>query len=79
MGGLNTGESMTGQADLERKALRISIFGYSLLGILAVIFALKSQSEAIMLDGFFNFVSFVMSLVTLYVSNLLRISYDTRA
>jgi cation diffusion facilitator family transporter len=78
MGGLNTGESMTGQADLERKALRISILGYFLLGILAVIFALKSQSEAIMLDGFFNFVSFVMSLVTLHVSNLLRISYDRR-
>ncbi len=31
-----------------------------------------------MLDGFFNFVSFVMSLVTLHVSNLLRISYDRR-
>jgi cation diffusion facilitator family transporter len=77
MGGLIDGGSMTGQADLERKALRISIFGYSLLGILAVV-ALKSQSEAIMLDGFFNFVSFVMSLVTLHVSNLLRISYDRR-
>jgi len=67
---------MSGQTDLERKALRISIFGYLLLGILAVIFALKSQSEAIMLDGFFNFVSFVMSLVTLHVSNLLRVPYN---
>ena len=67
---------MAEKAALERKALRISIFGYSLLGILAVVFALKSQSEAIMLDGFFNFVSFVMSLVTLHVSNLLRIPYD---
>jgi len=63
-------------AALEKRALRISIFGYFLLGILAVIFALKSQSEAIMLDGFFNFVSFVMSLITLYVSNLLRIPYN---
>ncbi len=61
---------------LEGKALRISIFGYFLLGILAVVFALKSQSEAIMLDGFFNFVSFMMSLLTLYVSNLLRIPYN---
>jgi len=67
---------MAEEAALERKALRISIFGYSLLGVLAVVFALKSQSEAIMLDGFFNFVSFVMSLVTLHVSNLLRIPYD---
>ena len=67
---------MTGTADLERKALRISIFGYFLLGILAVVFALKSQSEAIMLDGFFNFVSFVMSLLTLHVSNLLRVPYN---
>jgi len=67
---------MAENAVLERKALRISIFGYSLLGVLAVVFALKSQSEAIMLDGFFNFVSFVMSLVTLHVSNLLRIPYD---
>jgi cation diffusion facilitator family transporter len=69
---------MAEKAALEKKALQISIFGYSLLGILAVVFALKSQSEAIMLDGFFNFVSFVMSLVTLHVSNLLRISYDRR-
>ena len=67
---------MAEEAALERKALRISIFGYSLLGVLAVVFALKSQSEAIMLDGFFNFVSFVMSLVTLHVSNLLRIPYN---
>lgn len=61
---------------LEGQALRISIFGYFLLGILAVVFALKSQSEAIMFDGFFNFVSLVMSLVTLYVSGLLKIPYD---
>ena len=67
---------MAEEEALERKVLRISIFGYSLLGVLAVVFALKSQSEAIMLDGFFNFVSFVMSLVTLHVSNLLRIPYD---
>jgi cation diffusion facilitator family transporter len=63
-------------ANLEKQALRISIIGYLLLGILAVVFALKSQSEAIMLDGFFNFVSFMMSLITLYVSNLLRIPYN---
>ncbi len=64
------------KAGLEGKVLRISIFGYFLLGILAVVFALKSQSEAIMLDGFFNFVSFMMSLLTLYVSNLLRVPYN---
>lgn len=65
-------------AELEKQALRISIFGYFLLGALAVFFALKSQSEAIMLDGFFNFVSFVMSLITLKVSQLLISPYDKR-
>jgi predicted Co/Zn/Cd cation transporter (cation efflux family) len=64
--------------ETEKDALRISIAGYFLLGILAVVFALRSQSEAIMLDGFFNFVSFVMSLVTLRVAELLSVSYDER-
>ena len=64
--------------ELEKQALRISIFGYFLLGALAVFFALKSQSEAIMLDGFFNFVSFVMSLITLKVSQLLISPYDKK-
>jgi hypothetical protein len=41
---------MADKVNLERQALRISIFGYFLLGILAVIFALKSQFEAIMLS-----------------------------
>jgi cation diffusion facilitator family transporter len=67
---------MEEKAALEKKALRISIGGYLLLGILAVVFALKSQSEAIMLDGFFNFVSFVMSIITLRVSRLLEIAYN---
>jgi len=58
-------------AILERKALRLSIVGYILLGILAVVFALLSQSEAILLDGFFNIVSFVMSILTLRVAKLL--------
>lgn len=58
-------------AKLERKALRLSIIGYLFLGILAVVFALLSQSEAILLDGFFNIVSFVMSLLTLRVAKLL--------
>ena len=65
-------------AELEKQALRISIFGYFLLGALAGFFALKSQSEAIMLDGFFNFVSFMMSLNTLKVSQLLISPYDKR-
>jgi cation diffusion facilitator family transporter len=60
----------------EKEALRISIFGYLLLGILAVVFALKSQSEAIMLDGFFNFVSFIMAIITLRITRLLEIPYD---
>lgn len=62
---------MSERAAIEQKALRISIVGYLLLGILAIIFALYSQSEAILLDGFFNFVSFVMSIVTLHVAKLL--------
>jgi cation diffusion facilitator family transporter len=69
---------MTDKAALERQALRISVYGYLLLGALAVFFALKSQSEAILLDGFFNFVSFAMSIVTLRISSLLSIPYDRR-
>jgi len=69
---------MAENEDLEGRALRISVTGYLVLGILAVVFAMLSRSEAIMLDGFFNFVSFVMSLITLKVSRLLSIPYDKR-
>ncbi len=68
---MTSGRNVADRAGIEQKALRISIVGYLLLGILAVVFALYSQSEAILLDGFFNLVSFVMSIVTLHVAKLL--------
>lgn len=54
----------------EQKALRVSSYGALALAVLGIGFAVKSGSEAILLDGLFSVLGFFMALMTLYVSRL---------
>lgn len=54
----------------ESTAIRISAVANVCLGILGVAFGVYISSDAILLDGLFNWVSFVMALLTLRVARL---------
>lgn len=54
--------------NLEQFALYISVFGTIFMSILGISFGLWLKSEAILLDGFFNFISFIMAVASLWVS-----------
>ena len=54
----------------EQTALKWSAYRQSFMGILGIVFALLTRSEAILLDGFFSFIGFVMGLLTLRVARL---------
>ncbi len=56
---------------LEKFALKLSVFGTLFMSTLGISFGLWIQSEAILLDGFFNFISLIMALATLWVSWLI--------
>ena len=57
---------------LERKALLVSIFGAALMAGLGVYFAIVAESDAIMLDGVFSAIGFVMASITLKVAALVN-------
>lgn len=54
----------------EQNALKLSIYGALGMGLLGLIFALLTESDAILLDGFFSLIGFIMSLLTVKVSAL---------
>jgi cation diffusion facilitator family transporter len=54
----------------EQQALRVSSYGALSLAVLGIGFAVKSGSEAILLDGLFSGLGFFMALMTIYVSRL---------
>ncbi|MDJ0718722.1 MAG: cation transporter [Prochloraceae cyanobacterium] len=56
---------------LEKFALKLSVFGTLFMSTFGISFGLWIQSEAILLDGFFNFISLIMALATLWVSWLI--------
>ena len=58
--------------DKERFALRLSVAGAVFMTFLGVGFALLTRSDAILLDGVFNLMTFVMSLLTLKVATLIN-------
>ena len=58
--------------DAEVTALRLSLIGGVAMGVLGVGFALLTRSDAIMLDGFFSVIGFVMGLITLRVARLVK-------
>jgi cation diffusion facilitator family transporter len=57
---------------LEQRALKVSILGALVMAALGIFFALRSGSEAILLDGLFSGLSFLMALLTLAVARLVR-------
>ena len=56
----------------ERLALHLSTWGALGLAILGIAFGLLVPSEAIMLDGFFSLISFVMAGISLWVAWLIK-------
>lgn len=58
--------------DKERFALRLSVAGAVFMTFLGVEFAILTRFEAILLDGLFNLITFVMSLLTLKVAALIN-------
>ena len=59
-------------AQLERRALWRSVWGNLFFAGLGFGFAASSESEAILLDGFFSLVAFVLSLLTIRVARLVQ-------
>ena len=57
---------------LEHLALQLSTWGALGLALLGITFGLVVPSEAIMLDGFFNLISFVMAGISLWVAWLVK-------
>jgi predicted Co/Zn/Cd cation transporter (cation efflux family) len=60
------------EASLEKRALVVSIFGGAFMACLGVYFAIVAKSEAIMLDGVFSAVGFLMASLTLKVAGLVK-------
>jgi len=62
----------------EVRALRVSAVASLLVGIVALFFSALAVSQAILLDGMFNLIYFVMSLFSLRVTSLLQRPDDAR-
>jgi cation diffusion facilitator family transporter len=54
----------------ERTALRLSLAGVVFFVVLALVFAVFTNSDAILFDGIYSLVSFVMALLTIKVAEL---------
>jgi cation diffusion facilitator family transporter len=59
-------------ASLEKRALVVSIFGGAFMACLGVYFAIVAESDAIMLDGVFSAIGFLMASLTLKVAGLVK-------
>jgi cation diffusion facilitator family transporter len=64
--------------DQETKALRLSAAMALFMAALGIVFGILTQSDAIMLDGFFSLVGFAMAVVTIRVSRLVQQPPDER-
>ena len=58
--------------DKEQFALKLSVAGSVFMALLGIGFAIQTRSEAIMLDGLFSLITFIMSLLTLKVASLIH-------
>lgn len=58
--------------DREAGAIRVSAYATAFFGVLGSSFGVWLDSEAILLDGIFNWISFVMALVSLRVASLIE-------
>ena len=64
--------------DREHAALRLSAIGALFSALLGIAFFFLTDSEAILLDGFFSFIGFGMGLVTIRVARLVQQPDDDR-
>ncbi|WP_309398629.1 cation diffusion facilitator family transporter [Cerasicoccus maritimus] len=55
----------------EHRALRTSIWGNLVLGVLGLVFAVFSRSDAVLLDGVFSMINFVVALLSLKVAKMI--------
>lgn len=55
--------------NLEQKALKTTLIGNLSLGLLGIVFSLVASSEAVLLDGLFSFINFVMALISIRIAN----------
>ena len=55
---------------LERRGLRLNLVGTALMTVLGYLFFFFTRSEAVLLDGLFSMVSFVIGLLSLKVAGL---------
>ena len=63
---------MTDNATLEKRGLWLSILGALFMAGLGIGFAILTSSDAVLLDGLFSLVGFVVGLVSLRVATLVR-------
>ncbi len=69
---------MKSPGETEAFALKLSVAGYLFMAVLGVSFSMLTQSEAILLDGVYSLLSFIMALIAQRVSKLVEIpSSDT--
>jgi cation diffusion facilitator family transporter len=64
--------------DREHAALRLSVIGALFSAVLGIAFFFLTDSEAILLDGFFSFIGFGMGLLTIRVARLVQQPDDAR-
>ncbi len=69
---------MTVEMDREYAALRLSAVGALFSAVLGIAFFFLTDSQAILLDGFFSFVGFGMGLLTIRVASLVQQPDDVR-
>ncbi len=60
----------------ERRSLRYSVIANALIAVVGIVMALRTDSEAIMLDGLFNLVYVFVGLFTLKVAALVQAGDD---
>jgi predicted Co/Zn/Cd cation transporter (cation efflux family) len=59
--------------DYEKRGIFVSMIGSLLLSISAIIMAIIAESQAILLDGLYTFITLLMSLVSLKIINLVNL------
>lgn len=64
---------MKSAKEIEVFALKLSVVGYLFMAVLGVTFSMLTQSEAILLDGVYSLLSFVMALIAQRVAKLVEI------
>ncbi|MEL6901334.1 MAG: cation diffusion facilitator family transporter [Cyanobacteria bacterium J06606_4] len=64
--------AITAANRIERRALKATLWGNAAIAMLGIAFALKTRSEAIFLDGLFSGIHLAISLLSLYISQLIQ-------